>query len=182
MKLTPDSIMARVFSSRIFGGCNPKEVSAFLERISNELEELIQENAQLKVQVQEKERQLQEYKNREDLLREAITTTQKTTAKIESEAKNSAHQIVQDAHHKAEIIVQDARDSLKAVYQDLSDLRRVHMQMKNTLKAVLQSHQDLLEQDPVHTLLSHNEAFEEDEIEDRVSQKLSQISETKDLL
>lgn len=182
MKLTPDSIIARVFSSRVFGGWNPKEVSAFLERISGEYEELIQENAQLKASVQDKERQLEEHRNREDLLKEAITTTQKTTAKIEEEARNSAHQTVRDAQQKADIIVQDARDSLKAIYQDLSDLRRVHMQMKNTLKAVLQSHQDLLEQDPVHTLLPQTDALGEDEIEDRVSQKLSQLSQTKDFL
>ena len=182
MKLTPDSIVTRVFSSRIFGGYNRREVAVFLERVAGDMEELIQDRLKLKDQIQEKERQLTEYRNRENLLKEAITTAQKTTARMEEEAQKSAQRVVQDAHQKADIIVQDARDSLKAVYQDLSNLRKVHIQVKNTLKAVLQSHQDLLEQDPVHTLLPQAENVSADEIEDKVSQTLSELSKTKELL
>ena len=32
MKLTPDDIAARVFSTRIVGGYSPKEVTAFLKK------------------------------------------------------------------------------------------------------------------------------------------------------
>ena len=181
MKLSPDSIVTRVFSSRLFGGYNTREVSAFLERVAGDMEEIIQEKLKLKDQIQEKERQLMEYRNRENLLKEAITTVQKTTARMEEEAQKSAQRVVQEAHQKADIIVQDARDSLKAVYQDLSNLRKVHIQVKNTLKAVLQSHQDLLEQDPVHTLLPQADVSA-GEIEDKVSQTLSELSKTKDLL
>ena len=138
MKLTPDDIVTRVFSRNFFGGYTQKEVSDFLERIAEDLEELLRERAVLADQVREKENQLREYKDREDLLREAITTAQKTADKIQQSASESAQKVVQDAHHKADLIVQDARDSLKTVYQDLSDLRRVHVQLKNTLKAVLQ--------------------------------------------
>ncbi len=185
MKLTPDDIAVRVFSSKIFGGYSRKEISAFLERVAADYEELLQKNAQLQEQLCQKENQLKEYKAREDLLREAITTAQQTAQNMQVQAETTARDVVEEAHRKADLITQDARDSLKAVYQDLSNLRRVHLQLKNTMKAVLQSHQDLLEQDPVHTLLPK---LDEDslegigDLEDRVEKKLSELSKTKDLL
>ena len=179
--MTPDEISTRVFSGRVFGGYDKKEVHRYLERLSEEVAGLIGRQKALIREVREKESQLREFRDREELLREAMTTAQKTSARIQQEACESAKKTVMEAHHKADLIVQDARDSLKTVYQDLSDLRRVHVQLKNTLKAVLQSHQDLLEQDPVHTLLPQMSASEE-EIEDKVSKTLSELSKTKDLL
>ena len=181
MKLMPDDIVTRVFSKCIFGGCNQKEVGAFLTKIAEQIEDMLKERRALMDQINEKDSQLKEYRNREELLKSAITTAQKTADRMQQEASESARKTVQEAHHKADLIVQDARDSLKTVYQDLSDLRRVHIQLKNTLKAVLQSHQDLLEQDPVHTLLPQM-GVDEDEIENKVSQTLGELSKTKDLL
>lgn len=181
MKLTPDDISARVFSSRIIGGYSPKEVTAFLEKAARELDEVLQENQDLKAKVQEKDNQLMGYKEREDLLREAITTAQQTAKKMQEQAAQTAKETVEDAHKKANLITQDARDSLKTVYQDLSNLRRVHIQLKNTMKAVLQSHQDLLEQDPVHTLIP-GMGINEEEIEDKVEKTLNELSRAKDLL
>ena len=179
--MTPDEISTRVFSGCVFGGYDKKEVHRYLERVAEEAAGLLSRQKALIREVREKEAQLREFRDREELLREAMTTAQKTSARIQQEACESAKKIVMEAHHKADLIVQDARDSLKTVYQDLSDLRRVHIQLKNTLKAVLQSHQDLLEQDPVHTLLPQMSASEE-EIEDKVSKTLSELSKTKDLL
>ena len=185
MKLTPDDIAVRVFSSRIFGGYSRKEVSAFLERVAADYEEILQTNSQLQEQLCQKENQLKEYRSREDLLREAITTAQQTAQQMQNQAETTAQDVVEEAHKKADLITQDARDALKAVYQDLSNLRRVHIQLKNTMKAVLQSHQDLLEQDPMHTLLPQVEGTPlngMDDLEDRVEKKLSELSKTTDLL
>ena len=182
MKLTPDDIVTRVFSQSAFGGYRKREVLAFLERISSQWEELLEEKSKMAGKLREKEAQLDEYRNRENLLREAITTAQQTATRMQAEAEKKSQEVVQSAHQKAEIIVQDARDSLKTVYQDMSNLRRVHIQLKNTLKAVLQSHQDLLEQDPVHTLLPQM-GVDVDEAENQVSQTLEELSsKAKDLL
>ena len=185
MKLTPDDIAVRVFSSKIFGGYSRREVSAFLERVAADYEELLQAHSKLQEQICQKENQLQEYRSREDLLKEAITTAQQTAQQMQNQAESNAQGVVEEAHKKADIITQDARDSMKVVYQDLSNLRRVHMQFKNTMKAVLQSHQDLLEQDPVHTFLPQSEADSiagMEELEDRVDKKLSELSKTTELL
>ena len=181
MKIMPDDLLTRVFSIQMFGGYSKKEVSEFLEKMAGELEALLLERKDLIQKTREKEDSLREYKEREDLLRSAITTAQKTADDMREKARVSSNEIIQAAHQKADLIVQDARDSLKTVYQDLSDLRRVHIQLKNTLKAVLQSHQDLLEQDPIHTLLPQSGAGD-DAIEDKVEKTLTELSKTKDLL
>lgn len=181
MKLTPDAILTRVFSNNVLGGYDKKEVTLYLEQLAHQFSETLKEQMLLKEQILEKERQLNEFRDREDLLRTTITAASKTASKMCEDAAGQASAIVAEAHEKADIIAQDARDSLRTVYQDLSDLRRVHIQLKNTLKAVLQSHQDLLEQDPIHTLLPQSR-IDEDEIESKVSQALDQLSRAKDLL
>ena len=184
MRLTLDDLTTRVFSKKLFGGYDSKEVSAFLEKIYAEWNQLLKEQTELKNKIKQQERQLMDYQEREGLLRETITTAQKTATRMQEEAAKSAKQTMEDARHKADLIVQDARDSLKTVYQDLSNLRKVHIQMKNTLKAVLQSHQDLLEQDPVHTLLpqmNQNDPNTSD-IEEKVSDTLNELSKAKELL
>ena len=169
------------FQGVLVGGFHPKEVTAFLEKVAAEFDEILQENQGLKARLKDKEKQLMGYKEREDLLREAITTAQQTAKKMQEQAEVRAKETVEDAHKKANLITQDARDSLKTVYQDLSNLRRVHIQLKNTMKAVLQSHQDLLEQDPVHTLLP-GMGVNEEEIEDKVEKTLDELSRAKDML
>ena len=184
MRLTPDDLATRVFSKKLFGGYDKKEVCTFLEKVYVEWNKILKEQTELKNKIQQQARQLADYQDREGLLRETITTAQKTAARMQEDASGSAKQTIEDARHKADLIVQDARDSLKTVYQDLSNLRRVHIQMKNTLKAVLQSHQDLLEQDPVHTLLPQMSQDENDtsDIEEKVSDTLNELSKTKELL
>lgn len=182
MKYTPDDILTRVFSSNIVGGYNKKEISIYLEKLAGDWEDLLRENSLLNEKVQEKERQLKSFRDREDLLKSAIITASRTADKIQEETSEKSREVLREAHQKADLIIQDARDSLKIVYQDLSDLRRVHIQLKNTLKAVLQSHQDLLEQDPVHTLLPQSN-IDENEVENKVSKTLNQLSsQAKDLL
>ena len=179
MRLTPDDVSTRVFSKNIVGGYNRKEVASFLEKIAFSMEELLREKNELSRQKTEKEQQLIEYRSRENLLKEAITTAQQTASKMQEEADKKSKHLIETAHQKAELIVQDARDSLKTVYQDMSNLRKVHIQLKNTLKAVLQSHQDLLEQDPVHTLLPQMGV----DADGKVSETLEELSsQAKDLI
>ena len=103
---------------------------------------------------------------------------------IRQDAEKEARFILEDARQKADIIVQDARDSLKTAYQDLSDLKRIHIQLKNTLKSVLQSHQDLLDQDPIHSLLPPQFQGENPSstIEKQVNKSLGRAVESKEFL
>ena len=188
MKLDPDTILTKTFSRKIFGGYNKTEVVDFLKSLASELEERSKETQELSSQLMEKESLVREYRDREEMLKNTITTAQNMAHKIKKDAEKEADFILEDAKQKAEMIVKDAKNSLKKTHQDLSDLKRVHIQLKNTLKSVLQSHQDLLDQTPVSYPTASASAqktknTEEDTlIERKVVESLNQAVQSKDYL
>ena len=184
MKLDPDDILTKTFTRKVLGGYSSAEVANFLQSVAEEWEEKGKEKEELSDKLREKEASLREYREREEVLREAITSAQKMVGKIKQDAEKEARFIVEDARQKADIIVQDARDSLKIAYQDLSDLKRIHIQLKNTLKSVLQSHQDLLDQDPIHSLLPASFQSENSSslIEKKVNESLNRAAQSKESL
>ncbi len=184
MKLNIDDIVTKTFTRKFLGGYSASEVEDFLKSIAEELEVQNQEKKSLSDKLREKEAFLQEYRDREEILRDTIASAQKMAVQIRQDAEKEARFILEDARQKADIIVQDARDSLKTAYQDLSDLKRIHIQLKNTLKSVLQSHQDLLDQDPIHSLLPSQFQSETpaSTIEKQVNKSLSRAVESKEFL
>lgn len=125
-------------------GYDPAEVSEFLNAVAQELESVIHERNRLKEALREKELQLLEYKDRDRVLKDTITTAQQMSERIKSESDREAQMILQDAHHKAEMIVRDSRDSLKNVYKDINDLKKIKLQFESNLKAMIQTHLELL--------------------------------------
>ena len=184
MKFNPDDVLTKTFTRKILGGYNSTEVGDFLQSLAGELEEEASEKERLSDKLREKEATIREYREREEVLRDTISSAQKLAGKIKEDAEKEARFIVEDGRQKADIIVQDARDSLKTAYQDLADLKRIHIQLKNTLKSILQSHQDLLDQDPLHSFLPgafHNETHSS-MLEKKVNESLNQAAQSKDSL
>ncbi len=125
-------------------GYDPDEVANFLVEVAQELESVIHERNKVKEALREKELQILEYKDRDRILKDTITTAQRMSEKMKSESDREAQIILQDAHHKAEMIVRDARDSLKNVYRDINDLKRIKLQFEANFKAMIQTHLDLI--------------------------------------
>jgi len=188
MKLDPDTILTKTFSHKTFGGYDKTEVMDFLRSLASELEEHSKEARELSSKLMEKESLVREYRNREEMLKNTTISVQNIANKIKKDAEKEAEFILEDAKQKAEIIVKNARTSLKKAHQDLSDLKRVHIQLKNNLKSVLQSHQDLLDQIPAShstastTTTENTENTEEALIERKMVASLNQAVQAKDYL
>ena len=184
MKLNPDDILTKTFTRRVLGGYSSAEVVDFLQSVAGEWEEKNKTAEELSDKLREKEASIREYRDREEVLRDTIASAQKMAVKIRQDAEKEARFVLEDAKQKADIIVQDARDSLKIAYQDLSDLKRIHIQLKNTLKSILQSHQDLLDQDPIHSFLPSSFQSETDSslIEKKVNESLNRAVQSKESL
>ena len=145
MKIAPIDIAHKSFGRKMMG-FDPDEVMDFLRQVSDELENVIKEKNHLKEALREKELQVIEFRDRDNLLRDTITTATKMSEKIQTDAEREARLILNDANQKSEMIVRDSRDSLKNIYQDIADLKKVRMQFEGNLKAILQSHMTMLEQ------------------------------------
>ena len=182
MALDPDDILTRTFSRKVLGGYSTYEVADFLHEVAEELEAQYKKEQNLSNKLLEKEASIKEYQDREGVLKDTILSARKMADKIKEDAQKEASHILDDAKHKADLIVQDARDSLQRVYQDVSDLRRMHIQLKNNLKAVVQSHMDLLDQDPLHSVLPpelRNKSHQESLIEKKLIDSLNRKAQTR---
>ncbi len=145
MKIAPIDIAHKVFGRKMMG-LAPEEVSDFLRQIAEEMESLIRERNNLRENMREKELAILEFRERDELLKNTITTATKMSDKIQQDAEREARLILGDAKQQAEMIVRDARDSLKRMFQEIADLKKIRMQYENNLRALVQSHLTMLEQ------------------------------------
>lgn len=145
MRIAPIDIAHKTFNRRMMG-FDPEEVMDFLRIVAEDLEGLIKERNSLKEQLREKEMQVAEYRERDELLKSTITTATRMSEKMTAEAEREAKLIIHDANQRSEVIVREARDSLKKIYTEITDLKKIRMQFENNLKALIQSHLTMLDQ------------------------------------
>lgn len=145
MKITPIDIVHKSFSKKMLG-LDADEVMDFMTQVASQMEALIQERNSLKEHMREKDLNLLEYKERDQVLKSTIATASQMTERLRQDADREARLIIADANQKAEMIMRDSRDSLKKMYQEITDLKRARMQFEANLKALVQAHLGLLEQ------------------------------------
>jgi cell division initiation protein len=145
MKLTPIDITHKSFNKKMFG-LDETEVSDFLQAVASTMETLIHERNSLKEILREKEIQIQEFKERDQMLKSTISTASQMSDKMRLDGEREAKLIIADAQQKAEIIMRDSRDSLKKMYQEITELKRTRMQFEANLRAMAQAHLALIEQ------------------------------------
>ncbi len=145
MKHYPAEIANKTFDRKMMG-FDPDQVKDYLTVIAAQLEALIIEKKTLSDELRDKNLQLLEHKDREQILKAAITQTTEITAKMRNETERECQLVLNDAHQKAEIIIQDAKNNLRKIYQEVSDLKKSKMQFEANLKAMAQAHLSLLEQ------------------------------------
>jgi cell division initiation protein len=140
-----NTIKNKKFSKKM-RGYDAVEVDVFLKKMARSYEQSFDNYQDLTKRLKQVEVELQEYKEREDLLKKTLSNATEMSTRIKTDSDREAKLIISDAHHKAEMITRDAKDSLRRIYQDISELRRVRLQFENNLKAILNSHITMLEQ------------------------------------
>jgi cell division initiation protein len=145
MKITPIDIAHKNFNKKMFG-LDEDEVIEFLQQVANQMEALTHERNSLREMVREREVQVNDFKERDHVLKSTISTAGQMADRLRVDAEREAKLIIADAQQKAEMITRDSRDSLKKMYQEVSDLKRMRMQFEANLKALAQAHLSLLEQ------------------------------------
>ncbi|MFN3696815.1 MAG: DivIVA domain-containing protein [Pseudobdellovibrio sp.] len=145
MKYYPAEIANKTFDRKMMG-FDADQVIHFLHMVANQMESLIQDRKNLQEELKNKELELIQFRERDALLKSAITQTTQVSDKMKSEAERECKLIIQDAQQKAEMITRDAKESLRKIYQEISDLKKSKMQFEANLKAMAKAHLELLEQ------------------------------------
>ena len=143
MNIIPKDIAHKTFNKKMIG-YSTEEVSEFLQMVTHEMERLVKENNNLKEDLRDKEVQILKHKEQDKTLKSTIETAQKMSQKIREECDREGKLIINDAQQKADFIIRDAKESLKRIYYEISELKRTKVQIEANLRALLQAHLQLL--------------------------------------
>ena len=144
MKLTPIDIQQQEFRKGL-RGYNPREVSSFLELVSQQLGELARENGDLRSDLRRTRRELEDHRDRETTLKEAMLTAQRAIDEIREQAEKEAQLVMTSAELRAEKLLLDAHQRVGHVVDDIQDLKQQRRRLIEEIRAVLTTHQKILE-------------------------------------
>ena len=145
MKIAPIDITQKTFTRKIMG-YDQDEVMDFLKKIADELEQWINERNTLRETIREKDLNIIEYKERDELLKKTISTATKMAERMHKDSSSEAKLIINNATQKAEMIIQEAKASLKDIYNEITYLKKIRLQFENNLRALIHSHVSMLDQ------------------------------------
>jgi cell division initiation protein len=144
MKITPLDIQQQQFKGKMFRGLDPDDVDTFLQTISQEMEDLMRENSELKEQLKRNADSLSELYAKEVQLRETMLAAQKITEEMKNNAQKEANLIISEAELKAEKILADSNIKLAQLGSQIQDLRREKLQFEIAFKSLLDTHYKML--------------------------------------
>ena len=144
MKITPLDVQQQQFKGKMFRGLDPDDVDAFLQTISQEMEDMIRENSELKEQLRRNSEAIAEHSAREVQLRETMLAAQKITEEMKANSQKEANLIISEAELRAEKILADSNLKLAQLNSQIQDLRREKLQFETALKSLLDTHYKML--------------------------------------
>ena len=122
---TPQQIDQISFSKATFGGYNMDDVDAFLEPLTEDYITLYKENALLKSKMKVLVNKLEEYRNNEASMKDAIVNAQKTCDLMVKEAEAKCTQMLNDANAAAAENAKNADAVIKAENARVEEARQL---------------------------------------------------------
>ncbi|NIR18110.1 MAG: DivIVA domain-containing protein, partial [Desulfobacterales bacterium] len=88
-----------------------------------------------KRELEDKERQLGEHKEREQTLKNTLISAQKTVEQMKVNAQKESKLLVSEAEVKAERILNNAHNRLAQIHEDIAELKRQRTQFELKIRA-----------------------------------------------
>jgi cell division initiation protein len=139
-------IEGKIFRKRLIG-LDPNDVEAFLQEITEELRKLTEENQNLNRDMEARESELKEHREREKTIRAVLVNAQKNAEQTRANAEREAKLIISEAEMKAEGILKDAGNRLIKMEQDMSEMRRNRIQFGARMRSLLDVFRQMLDDD-----------------------------------
>ncbi len=137
MSMKPVDIRKSSFRVK-FKGYDPAQVQSYLDAIANEMQELLQENSELKVRIKMLEDKLREFQSMEEELKKALVLAQRSAQNIVENAKKEASIILEKAKIDALLQTKEAviqRDRLK---EEIKSLKKRRWEIIQSFKGELE--------------------------------------------
>lgn len=146
MKISPLDIQQQQFHKKLLG-LDTREVEVFLELLRNEFEEIIKENNDLKDELRKRTAEADEFREKEQTLKDAMLTAQRILEEIRTNARKEAELIIADAQVKAQELVNSAQLRSMEIMDEIKDLKRQKVQFEANLRALLETHLKMIDTD-----------------------------------
>lgn len=142
--ITPQELETKEFGVS-FRGYDKDEIDDFLDALQKDYEKLYKENSSMKSKMAVLVSKIDEYKEVEESLRNALLTAQKMGENMVSDAKAKSELLVNEAQMKAERILTNLNNQIAAERQKLEDAKRENEVFRARLCSLYQAQIKLLE-------------------------------------
>ncbi|MGN1413236.1 MAG: DivIVA domain-containing protein [Anaerovoracaceae bacterium] len=135
--ITPTDIENKVFSRGV-RGYKEEEVDDFLDLIILDMEKLLKENRQLKLELEKAQGQVDRHVSTEGSVLETLEAAKALMNDIAASAERRAQVILKDAELEAAMITREARESIGRLTEEESRLRRSVERVREKYRHILE--------------------------------------------
>jgi len=149
MAITPLEIQQKRFRTA-FTGYDRNEVETFLTLVASDVEDLVRRLQEAEAETVRQRRLIEEYRGREQAIKETMITAQRVTEEITGTARREADVILSRAELEADRLVEGAQARLTQVLGDIAEAKRQRGQFTAQIRGVVEAHVKLLKLAEAH--------------------------------
>ena len=142
--ITPLDIENKKFSKQMMNGYSVEEVDEFLDELTADYEKAYKESTELRVRINDLEKDLMHYKTIEDTLQNTLVMAQTTAEEVKEVAKKQAEQIIQEAEGNARKSLDDLGQEILIKKKEMEDITKHFEVYKAKMESLLISQLELL--------------------------------------
>ncbi|MDW3909073.1 DivIVA domain-containing protein [Staphylococcus saprophyticus] len=155
MPFTPSEIKNKTFT-QVKSGSEPKEVEDYLEQLSNEIERLKEDKAQLEKVIEDKETNIQSYKDVHQSVSDALIQAKHAGEETKAAATKEAEATVAKAKAEADKIVNDGVEKARRLSFQTEDMKRQSKIFRSRFRMLVEAQLDLLKSEDWDYLLNYD--------------------------
>ncbi|MDW4136785.1 DivIVA domain-containing protein [Staphylococcus saprophyticus] len=155
MPFTPSEIKNKTFT-QVKSGLEPKEVEDYLEQLSNEIERLKEDKAQLEKVIEDKETNIQSYKDVHQSVSDALIQAKHAGEETKAAATKEAEATVTKAKAEADKIVNDGVEKARRLSFQTEDMKRQSKIFRSRFRMLVEAQLDLLKSEDWDYLLNYD--------------------------
>lgn len=144
MKLVPLDIRQKDFTTK-FKGFSKEEVLSFLQEVSDNFEELMQENNKYKDEINGLKEQLRTYQDIENIMKKTMITAQQIKDEMQLSSKKEYDLVIAEAKIEASKILAESKEKVNEYKKEITELERQKTVFKSQLESLINSHLKMLQ-------------------------------------
>ncbi len=169
MKITPLEIRQKTFEKN-FRGYDKEEVTAFLLSVSNEWERMMDEQKELRIKLEQSEKEVQKLREVESSLFKTLKTAEDTGANMIDQATKAAELHLKETQMNAEAMLNEAKSKAKSI------IEKAEMQSRDIIEEMQSAIKDMEQNYRAIENYQENLVMELSNLSDDINTKVSKLN------